>query len=91
MREPLVPGTMAMAFMSAFPFSACIFFRIAESKLHSSRLSQPLQQVVSHAQRIGDDGQAGIHGCDRYKEACVDDIEIIQIVRLAVQIERRRS
>src|ERR1022692_3681901 len=45
--------------------------------------------MVAHAQRVRHDGQAGVHGCYRHEEACVDHVKIVQIVRLTVHIQRR--
>src|SRR5271166_1540362 len=51
--------------------------------------SESLFQVVSDAQRIGDDGQRRVHGGTRGEEAAVHDVEIVHIMRFAVHIEGR--
>src|SRR6516225_6655791 len=51
--------------------------------------TDPLQQVITYTQGVGHDGQRRIHRAARREEAAVDDIEIVEIVRLAVRIERR--
>ena len=51
--------------------------------------TEPLQQVIAYAQGVGHDSQRRIHRAARREEATVDDIEIVEIVRLAVHIERR--
>ena len=45
--------------------------------------------MVAHPQRIGDGGERGIHRADADEEAGVDDIEIVEFVRLAVAVEHR--
>jgi hypothetical protein len=60
----------------------------AESKVDCSVLAKPFEQMISHPQGIRDYRQAGIHGRNRHEEARVDNIEIIQIVGLAIEIER---
>src|SRR6266508_6768162 len=59
-------------------------FRLLASGVHS------LEQVIADAQRVGDDGEPGIDRATRAKEACIDHVEIIQLVRFAVAIERAR-
>ena len=49
-----------------------------------------LEQVIADAQRVGDDGEPGIDRATRAKEACIHHVEIIQLVRFAVAIERAR-
>src|SRR5213592_4180943 len=46
--------------------------------------------MVADPQRIGHDCESRVHRAARGKEAPVYDIEIVQLVRLAVAIERRR-
>src|SRR5439155_13051398 len=60
-------------------------FRFAISDMHS------LEQVIADPQRVRDDGQSWIDRATRAKEACIDHVEIIQLVRFAVAIERARS
>src|SRR5439155_17856154 len=49
-----------------------------------------LESVIAHAQRVGYDGEPGIDRATRAKEACIDNVEIIQLVGFAVAIERAR-
>ena len=53
-------------------------------------LAQSLQQVVAHADRIGDCGKGRIHRSDTDEETCVDNVQVIELMRLAVHVERRR-
>src|SRR5437868_9550624 len=52
-----------------------------------SRSSQSLQQVISHADRVGDCGQRRVYRTDADKKARVHDIQIVELMRLAVDIE----
>jgi hypothetical protein len=47
----------------SFPLSS-FDYSITQRQVELLLLSQPFKQVVSNSQRVGDDGQAGIHGCD---------------------------
>ena len=46
--------------------------------------------MITDAQRVGYDGEPGIDRATRAKEACIDHVKIIQLVRFAVAIERAR-
>src|SRR2546428_7539349 len=50
--------------------------------------AEPLGQLVYDAQRVGHDRERGIHSSRRGEEARVDDVEIVQIVSLAIAVER---
>ena len=50
--------------------------------------AEALEQVVADAQRVGHDRQRGVHRAARREEAAVDDVEVVDIVRLAVHVER---
>jgi len=52
-------------------------------------LSHSLQEVVAHAQCIGDDGQGRIHRTAGREETAIDDIQIVHIMSLAVGIQSR--
>src|SRR6266853_996232 len=52
--------------------------------------AHPLQQMITDAQRVGYDGEPGIDRATRAKEACIDHVKIIQLVRFAVAIECAR-
>jgi hypothetical protein len=43
--------------------------------------------MVSHAQGIRDCGQRGIYRADTAKEARIDDVEIVQLVGFAMNVE----
>src|SRR5215475_1910677 len=45
--------------------------------------------MIADAQRIGDDSERRVHGADRDEETGIDDIEVIKVVSLAIEIERR--
>src|SRR5438552_3245523 len=49
-----------------------------------------LEQVIADAQRVGYDGEPWIDRATGREKACIDHIEIIQLVRFAVAIERAR-
>src|SRR5690349_7240323 len=55
----------------------------------SGRSAQPLGDGVAHAQRVGDDGQGRVHGGTGDEEAGVDDVEVVQLVHPAGQVQRR--
>ena len=52
-------------------------------------LPHPLQKMVPNAKRIGHDRERGIHRAARREEAGIDDIEIVQLMRLAIEVEHR--
>src|SRR5262249_23407453 len=52
-------------------------------------LSQPLQQVVAHTDRIGDRGKRWIDRADADEKARVDDVQVVQLVCLAVYVQYR--
>src|SRR5689334_15525017 len=51
---------------------------------------EAIQQVVADAERVGGDGEGRVHRRARAEEAAVDDVEVVEIVRLAVDVERGR-
>src|SRR5436190_10043695 len=51
--------------------------------------AKALEQVIADAQRVGGDGQGGVHRRARAEEAAVDDIQIVHVVGPAVDVERR--
>src|SRR4051794_18839136 len=53
------------------------------------RRAQALDEVVADPQRVRDGGQRRVHGTARREEARVDDVEVVDVVRLAVHVERR--
>src|SRR5947209_16645272 len=53
-------------------------------------LAHSLQQVVAHADRIGDCGEGRVHRADADEEAGVDNVQVVEPVGLAVHVENRR-
>src|SRR6516225_8225744 len=51
--------------------------------------AEPFQDVIAHAERVCHDGQRRIHSSAGGEEAAVNDVQVIELVRLAVRIERR--
>ena len=51
--------------------------------------AEPFEQMVADPQRVGDDRQRRVHRRARGEEAGIDDIEIVDLVRPAVDVERR--
>src|SRR5215468_7198307 len=45
--------------------------------------------MIADTQRIRHDGKSGIHRSARWEEAAVDDVEIVDVMRLAIRVERR--
>ena len=54
-----------------------------------SRHAQPALEVIRHPERVGHDGERRVHGRAGGEEAPVDDVEIVQVVCLAVHVEHR--
>ena len=52
--------------------------------------AEPLEQVVADAQGVRHRGQRRVHGARRREEARVDDVEVVDLVRAAVDVEHRR-
>ena len=50
-----------------------------------------LEQVIAYPQRVGHDRERRIHRAARAEEAGIDNVEIVELVRFAVAIERARS
>jgi hypothetical protein len=55
------------------------------------RSFQSLRYTIGDAQRVRYDGESRVNRSDRRKEARVGEIKIIQLVRLAIEIEHRCS
>src|SRR5213078_3720580 len=53
-------------------------------------LPESFEQVLAHAQGVGDDRQRRVHRADGYEEARVEDVEVVELVGLAVDVEHRR-
>jgi hypothetical protein len=61
--------------------------------VHASLLDTPgpqaLEQMVADPQRIGDDRQGRVDSGARHEKAAVDDVEVVDLVRAAVDVECR--
>src|SRR5947207_3865906 len=53
------------------------------------RSRQSLQQVIAHADGVGDGGERRIDRADADEKARIDDVEVVELVRLAVDVENR--
>src|SRR4030095_6522667 len=64
----------------------------AQSALRDLALTSapPFNEGIADAKGVGHNRQGRIHRAARRKEAAVDDIEVVDVVRLAHRIERRR-
>src|SRR5262245_22167278 len=82
---PLLPPVT----MATFPLTltSCPPWRDAE---RVPRSLDALEQVVADAERVGHGRQRWVHRADAWKEARVDDVEVVELVRLAVGVEDRR-
>ena len=49
----------------------------------------PLEQMVPYPERVRHGGQCRIHGADAREDARVDDVEVVELVRLAVAVQDR--
>jgi GH15 family glucan-1,4-alpha-glucosidase len=56
-------------------------------ELLSLSLTDPLRHVLPHPDRVGHHGQRGVHRADAREEAAVHDVQVVQLVRLAVDVE----
>src|SRR5581483_2493058 len=66
--------------------------RSGRSAPRSRRCSlQSLRNPIGDAQGVGDDGQRRVDRADRRKEAGIGEIEVVELVRLAVEVEHRVS
>src|SRR5262245_58138280 len=53
-------------------------------------LRESLREVLAETYRVRDRRDRGIHRPDAWEEARVDDVEVVELVRLAVGVEHRR-
>src|SRR5437588_12292467 len=53
------------------------------------RSRQSLQQVISHADRVGVGGQRRVDRADADEKARIHDVEVVELVRLAVHVKDR--
>src|SRR5271167_3355839 len=61
----------------------------AHSRLFGCARAQALQNVIAHAQRIGHDRERWVHRRARREEAAIHDVEILEIMGLAIRVQRR--
>src|SRR3954453_17421197 len=53
------------------------------------RRAQPREEVITDTQRVGHCRQSWVHRAGGGEEARVDDVEVVHVVRFAVEVERR--
>src|SRR3954447_13236467 len=51
--------------------------------------AESLGKVIADAQRVGDRRQPRVDGARGREEAGIDDVQVVEVVRLAVEVERR--
>src|SRR4051812_8162656 len=83
-KSPVAPKITRASMGSVAIFSSLLGSRWEELERMSV---QPLGDVVADAKRVGDRGEGGVHGSDAREEARVDDVEVVDVVRLAVHVE----
>src|SRR6185437_15234883 len=49
---------------------------------------EPLEEVIADAQRVGHGGEPRVHGARGGEEAGVDHVEVVDVVRFAIEVER---
>jgi hypothetical protein len=54
-----------------------------------ARSMEPFEQMIPHAQRIGDDGQRWIDRSAGGEERTIDDIQVVDVMRPAIGIQNR--
>ena len=76
---------------TSHPLGPCCFWsgRIGQSGERPS--GETLGEVLADAQGVGDDRQRRVHRADRREEARVDDVEVVELVGLAVRRRAPRS
>src|SRR4029453_16701894 len=79
---PVTMATFPLTLMARSPWAGC--------GTRTPRSLDSLEQVVANAERVGHRRQRGVHRADAREEARVDDIEVVELVRLAVGVEHRR-
>src|SRR5947207_1954415 len=48
---------------------------------------EPLEEMIADAQRVGHGGKSRVHGARGGEEAGVDDVEVVDVVGFAVEVE----
>jgi hypothetical protein len=49
---------------------------------------EALKQVISYSEGVRHDRQRRIYGCTRREKAAIDDVQVVEVVGLAVGVER---
>src|SRR5262245_61447829 len=70
--------------MATFPLS------VMSASLGVRGSGEPLGEVLADADRVRHRRQRRVHGADAREEAGVDDVEVVELVGLAVDVEDRR-
>ena len=60
---------------------------VRSARVLPGRPSHPCEQVVADAERVGHRREGWIHRADAREDARVDDVEVVELVRLAVHVE----
>lgn len=60
---------------------------IGNSRGDAARHLETIKQVIAHAHRVRDDRKTRIHGAAGWEEATIHNVEIIEIVCLAVDVQ----
>src|SRR5262245_9143065 len=55
-----------------------------------ARSCQPFEQVIADTEGVGHRRERRVHGADAGEEARVDDVQVVDLVRTAVDVEHRR-
>src|SRR4029450_5222937 len=76
--------------MATFPLTLTARPPLAGCGTRTPRSLDSLEQVIADAERVGHRRQRGGHRADAREEARVDDVEVVELVRLAVGVEHRR-
>src|SRR5439155_23983691 len=75
---------------SARPSMRCGTRSSREDSIEPSYVSpEPLSEVVTDPERVRHDGERRIHRAARREEARVDDVEVVDVMSLAVDVEGR--
>ena len=56
-------------------------------RLTAARSAESAAQMIADPQGVGDGGERGVHRADADEETGVDDVEVVEFVRLAVAVE----
>src|SRR6187200_1426986 len=78
--------TRAIPWTSAAALTTLISVRVA---IASGGLAEPLREVLADTDGVGHRRQRRVHRADAREEAGVDDVQVVELVRLAVDVEDR--